>query len=409
MSDILVVDDEAVLARSIVSFMERRGFSASYAVDSRSAMAMVQRDRPRLIILDVRLGRDNGLDLLGWFKTTTPETQIVVMTGHGEIDIAVDAMKRGARDFLTKPAPLSTIATIAANLMLHDTTRPADARGVDRIMGRSSSAVDLRSAVRRFAPQIDALAPPSAVLMTGPRGAGKATIARAIFESAKVNRGPLTDADCAMGGAPLEAALSQSGGTILLRNVDALSPDDQLQLVQTMAKPDAPWVLATTSSNLAKLERSGAFRSDLLYRIQLAWIEVPPLSERSSDVLPIAEAFARQAAFRHGNDRPRLTADARVRLMEHDWPGNLSELENCMERAVLRAGNNVIDADDIQILMSDDTAAGVPNLVQMEEVALNKALAATRGNITRAAALLGISRDTLRYRIEKYDILRPQR
>ncbi len=409
MSDILVIDDEVVLARSIVSFMERRGFSASYAVDSRSAMAMAQRDRPRLVILDVRLGRDNGLDLLGWFKTEAPETQIVVMTGHGEIGIAVDAMKRGARDFLTKPAPLATIASIAANLMLDDVTRPADARGVDRILGRSSTAVDLRAAVRRLTPQIDAFAPPSAVLVSGPRAAGKATIARAIFESAKIQRGLLIEADCTLGGAQLDAALAHTGGTILLRHVDALSPEDQVRLAQTMAAPNAPWVLATTSCNLAKLERDGSFRSDLLYSIQVAWIDVPPLSERTSDILPIAEAFARQAAFRHGRDRPRLTAEARVRLVEHDWPGNLSELENCMERAVLSAGNNVIDANDIQILMSDDGEAEVPNLVQMEEVALNKALAATHGNVTRAAALLGISRDTLRYRIEKYDISRPQR
>ena len=409
MSDILVVDDEVVLARSIVSFMERRGFSASYAVDSRGAMAMALRDRPRLVLLDVRLGRENGLDLLGWFKTEAPEAQIVVMTAHGEIGIAVDAMKRGARDFLTKPAPLSTIASIAANLMLDDVSRPADARGVDRILGRSSSAVDLRAAVRRLAPQIDALAPPSAVLVSGPPAAGKATVARAFYETAKIQRGLLIEADCTLGGAQLDTALARTGGTILLRHVDALSHGDQVRLAQAMAAPNAPWVLATTSCNLAKLERDGGFRADLLYRIQVAWIEVPPLSERTSDILPIAEAFARQAAFRDGRDRPRLTPAARVRLVEHDWPGNLSELENCMERAVLSAGNKAIDASDIQILTSDDSEAHVPNLVQMEAVALNKALSATHGNVTRAAVLLGISRDTLRYRIAKYDISRPHR
>jgi DNA-binding NtrC family response regulator len=408
MSDILVVDDEEVLARSIVSFMERRGFSASYAVDARSAMAMAERDCPRLVILDVRLGRDNGLDLLGWFQASAPETQIVVMTGHGEIGIAVDAMKRGARDFLTKPAPLATFATIAANLMLHDTTRPAETHGADRILGRSSAAVDLRAAVRRLAPQGDSPTAPASVLVTGARGAGKATVARAIFEAAKGDRGPLAEADCTLGGAALDAALTQAGGTILLRHIDALSADGQTRLMRAMTEPDAPWVLATTSGNLAKQERDGTFRADLLYRIQVGWVDVPPLSERNSDILPTAEAFARQAAHRGGLDRPRLTADARVRLVEHDWPGNLSELENCMERAVLCARNNPISADDIQILRSRNSAADVPNLLQMEEVALNKALAATRGNVTRAAALLGISRDTLRYRIEKYDISRPQ-
>ncbi|MFM7444952.1 MAG: sigma-54-dependent transcriptional regulator [Tabrizicola sp.] len=402
MSDILVVDDEEVLARSIVSFMEHRGFSAGFAVDSRGAKAMAEREKPRLVLLDVRLGRDNGLDLLGWFQTQTPETQIVVMTGHGEIGIAVDAMKRGARDFLTKPAPLTIIAGIAANLMLKEAGRPDDVRGVDRILGRSSAAVDLRAQVRRLAPHTETVAPVP-TLITGTRGSGKATVARALFETAKGNRGPLTEVDCSLDDDALEAALQQAGGTVLLRHVDALAPVHQARLTPRLGAPDSPWVLATTTGNLAKLEREGAFRSDLLYRIQVGWIEVPALSERNSDILPIAEGFARQSALRLGLDRPRLTAEARVQLVQHDWPGNLIELENCMERAVHRAGNNPIDAEDIRVL-SGDAAAEVPNLVQMEEMALSKALAATHGNKTRAAALLGISRDTLRYRIEKYNI-----
>jgi two-component system response regulator AtoC len=402
MSDILVVDDEEVLARSIVSFMERRGFSAGFAVDSRGAKAMAEREQPRLVLLDVRLGRDNGLDLLGWFQSQTPETQIVVMTGHGEIGIAVDAMKRGARDFLTKPAPLTIIAGIAANLMMKEVGRPGEVRGVDRILGRSSAAVDLRAQVRRLAPQTEAVTPVP-TLITGPHGSGKATVARALFETAKGNRGPLTEVDCSLNDDALEAVLQQEGGTVILRHVDALPLMQQVRLTARMSASDSPWVLATTTANLAKLEREGVFRPDLLYRIQVGWIEVPALAERNSDILPIAEGFARQAALRLGLDRPRLTAEARVQLVEHDWPGNLIELENCMERAVHRAGNRPIDAEDIRVL-SGDAAADVPNLVQMEEMALSKALAATHGNKTRAAALLGISRDTLRYRIEKYNI-----
>jgi DNA-binding NtrC family response regulator len=402
MSDILVVDDEEVLARSIVTYLERRGFSAGYAVDTKSAMTMAGRDQPRLVILDVRLGRDNGLDLLGWFQAYAPEAQIVVMTGHGEIGIAVEAMKRGARDFLTKPAPLATIATIAANLMLHDTTRPAEMQGADRILGRSSAAVDLRAAVRRVAPAADSVCS-AAVLVSGPRGSGKATVAQAVYETARGERGPLTQADCTLGGADLDQALAQRGGTILLRHVDALPPEVQARLMATMASPDAPWVLATSSDSLA---RAGGFRADLLYRIQVGWIEVPALAERNSDILPIAEVFARLSAQSHGCDRPRLTTQARVKLVEHDWPGNLTELQNCIERAVLQARNVPIGTEHIQLL--DGNTADVPNLVKMEEIALHKALSATKGNVTRAAALLGISRDTLRYRIEKYDISRPQ-
>ena len=174
-------------------------------------------------------------------------------------------------------------------------------------------------------------------------------------------------------------------------------------MLATLAAPDAPWVLATSTDSLA---RAKGFRADLLYRIQIGWIEVPALAERTSDILPIAEVFARLVAQSHGCDRPRLTAEARVKLVEHDWPGNLTELHNCIKRAVLQARNAPIGAEHVQLL--DGKATDVPNLVKMEEIALNKALSATRGNVTRAAALLGISRDTLRYRIEKYDISRPQ-
>ncbi len=408
MSDILVVDDEEVLARSIVSFMERRGFSASYAIDARSAKALADRDRPRLVILDVRLGRDNGLDLLGWFKTVSPDTQIVVMTGHGEIGIAVDAMKRGARDFLTKPAPLATIATIAANLMLHEAARPAEPFGVDRILGRSSAAVDLRAAVRRLAPRCDGVLAPPSMLVTGPRGAGKATVARALSEAARISRGPLTEVDCRRADDQLGAALAQKGGTLLLRHVDALTPEAQTGLALSMATPDGPWVIATTSANLARRKRDSAFRPDLYYRIQVGWIEVPALAERSSDILPIAEAFARQAAHRHGCEWPRLTAEARVRLVEHDWPGNLTELAACMEWAVQRAGNAPIGAEHIQILPAGGSATEGPATAGSEEHALNEPSSSRRGDVARGTTVLGIGRERLRHRVEKHNKARPQ-
>ena len=151
MADILVIEDEDVLARSIVSFLERRGFSAAFAVDAQSALAMFKREAPRLVILDVRLGRDNGLDLLVILRAQNPELQVVVMTGHGDVTIAVEAMKRGARDFLMKPAPLAMIAGMAADLILQDAARPSDPTGLERIVGRSSAAIDLRAAVRKLA------------------------------------------------------------------------------------------------------------------------------------------------------------------------------------------------------------------------------------------------------------------
>lgn len=406
MTDILVIEDEDVLARSIVGFLERRGFSAGFAVDGQSALALFRRERPRLVILDVRLGRENGLDLLPTLRGINPEAQIVVMTGHGDVGIAVEAMKRGARDFLMKPAPLAMIAGMAADLILQDSARPLDVTGVERIIGRSSSAIDLRATLRRLATAAEGQQPPG-VLLTGPRGSGKALAARALYETVQDLRGRLESVDCSLGEGQVEAALAAGAKVLILRHVDALGEEDQGRLVRALDTDPGLWVIATTSRNLGALERKGGFRPDLLYRIQVGWVDVPSLADHSSDILPLAEEFARRTAFRFSRSRPRLTGEARVKLLQHDWPGNVAELENCIERAVIQSSDGMIAAGDIKIIdQTEQDEAAVPNLTKMEETALVKALRVTGGNVSRAAEMLGISRDTLRYRMEKFGISR---
>ena len=141
MSDILVIEDEIVLARSIVSFLERRGFSARFAVDAASAKAQFDQGAPRLALLDYKLNEDDGIDLLRWIGQLHGTTKVVMMTGHGDIDVAVRAMKSGARDFLVKPTPMAAIAAIASELMLDEIQGGLDRTGVDRIIGRVLSSV----------------------------------------------------------------------------------------------------------------------------------------------------------------------------------------------------------------------------------------------------------------------------
>lgn len=411
MSDILVVEDETVLAKSIVAFLERRGFSARFAVDAASARAMFDRQVPRLVILDYKLNGDDGIDLLRWMRQKDDRVQVVMMTGHGDVAVAVLAMKAGARDFLTKPAPLASIAGIASELMLEDMAPGLDATGVDRIVGRSSAANSLRKQVTRLAGAAPTGGTRPGVLIVGPRGCGKELAATALHEST-AEPGPLIRVDCSLlddgATAQLTDAVRQAeGGTLLLRRVCQLSPLAQASLLRLLDRSGRPpSLIATTENHLAG---GDTFLPDLLFRLQVGWIDVPALAERTADILPIAEVIARRIARASGQARPRLAGGARARLLEHDWPGNVAELVNCVERAMLMRDGDVIEAAHIRPASQTAPRSGddpLPTLSDLEQGAIRKALHRTGGNVSRAAQMLGVSRDTLRYRMEKFDMQR---
>lgn len=401
MSDILVIEDEVVLARSIVSFLERRGFSARFAVDAASAKAQFREAAPRLAILDYKLNEDDGIDLLRWIGQKHAATQVVMMTGHGDVDVAVRAMKAGARDFLVKPTPMASIAAIANELMLDEMQGGLDRTGVDRIIGRSSAANSLRATIRTLGKPASVR---PGILIMGPEGSGKSLTALALHEMAASDT-TLSTLDCTVSDvADLESHYAEGrGGTLLLRHVSDLSDHAQARFLQMLQKDATPPALIATS--IKHLLPGNGFLPELLYRIQVGWIDMPPLSDRAADVLPIADYFARLKARETGQTRPRFTAAARAKLLEHDWPGNVAELRNCIERAMLLQKEGRIDAADIRAITAAETR-DIPTLIELEKGAISKALARTGGNVSRSAELLGITRDTLRYRMEKLELSR---
>jgi len=395
------IEDEAVLARSIVSFLERRGFSARFAVDAASARAQFEQAAPRLAILDYKLNEDDGIDLLRWIGKRFLQTQVVMMTGHGDIDVAVRAMKAGARDFLVKPTPMTAIASIAGELMLDEMQGGLDRTGVERIIGRSSAANAVRATIRK-------LARPAAqrpgVLIMGPEGSGKTLAATALHEAVAPDA-VLSTFDCTLAEiSDLEARYqAAAGGTLVLRHISDLSETGQARLLQLLQRDEAPPALIATS--IDHLLPGRGFLPDLLYRVQVGWIDMPLLSDRAADVLPIADYFARRIARDTGVARPKFTAAARAKLLEHDWPGNVAELRNCIDRAMLVHMDGQIDAGDIRPIAATETRE-MQTLQELEKSAIAKALARTGGNVSRSAELLGISRDTLRYRMEKLSLSR---
>lgn len=407
MADIVIVEDEPVLARSIVTYLERRGYVADFALDIRAAQALMERQRPRLVILDYRLEGENGLDLLAWIRARFADTQVVIMTGHGDIDTAVKAMKAGARDFLVKPVPLATLATMARDLRIDEMAPWADPVGLDRIIGRSGETAQVKATLKRLAEQARALGGTApGVMIAGAAGTGKMTAARALAEAALLTlpaaTGTIAEFDCRSDDVDRLRHDLTGAATLILRRVDHLPGPAQAMLAGVLDRPDMPWTIATTTTDLTRRGGEGGFDAGLLYRLQVEWVDLPPLANRPADIMPLAETVARRAARRYARPRPRFLPEARARLVGHDWPGNVAELVNVIERAVLSVEVE-IGPDDIRFLGAVPGPA-VPNLRRMEEEALETALSAAGGNVSRAARLLGISRDTMRYRMEKFGL-----
>lgn len=446
MTKVLVIDDEEVLARTICSYLRKRDIEAIYVLNAREALTTFSAFRPDVTLLDYRIGCDDGIGLLERFRANSPTADVVMMTGHGDVAIAVNAMKSGARDFLSKPVPLSTIASLIAEIKNGPARGVATSSGNDRqisntaILGRSTAVDEARKTIEQIvAAARAATAAPPPVLITGESGTGKELVARALHRDGPRSKRPFVAVNCA--SLPRELVESElfghekgsftdaktakpglfeaaHGGVLFLDEVGDMPADAQAKLLRVLEnrtfrrvgalkeQPADVWVVAATNRNLAERVGSGNFRSDLLYRLQVLWVDLPSLRERGSDVLMLAEHFLREAAARYGRTATPLATDARAKLVGHSWPGNVRELRNVMERALLINDDDEIRAGSIQLTdrvpSGPGSESGDITLQDVEMNALKSALSRCDGNVSRAAGLLGISRDTLRYRMQKF-------
>jgi DNA-binding NtrC family response regulator len=419
--------------------------AALSAADAISKFAAL---KPDIIFLDYRIGQDDGIGLLERFRAMSPDVSVVMMTGHGDVGIAVRAMKSGARDFLTKPVPLSTVAALIVTHARQPGPRPSLVRpSATRacgaaILGRSAAIDDVRRSIGRIANAVTASsAVPPPVLITGESGTGKELVARALHESGPRARGPFVAVNCASlpselveselfgheKGAFTDAKAAKPGlfeaahgGVLFLDEVGDMPPDAQAKLLRVLEnrafrrvgslkeQQTDVWVIAATNRNLAERAAQGTFRSDLMFRLQVLWVDLPSLRERGSDVLMLAEHFLAEAAARYGRPVPALSKEARAALVGHSWPGNVRELRNVMERALLINDADEIGESCIQLPETSGFSASPAHedrtLHDVEVSTLKTALSRSEGNVSRAAGLLGISRDTLRYRMQKFGL-----
>ena len=437
---VLVVDDDRNLRLILCDRLRARGHDSSAVGNLADALDALARESFHLLCLDAYLPDQRDLAGLDAIRSRHANLPVVVMTAHGSIDLAVEAMRKGAQDFITKPLDFARLELIVERVLSSgellsevDYLRRAADQPFSEIVGANGGLAAVMEQVRRVA-AID-----GTVLLRGETGTGKEVIARAIHRHSPRRSRPFVVANSAAiprdlmesqmfghkRGSFTGAVDDHSGsfetagdGTLLLDEIGDLSPDLQAKILRvledgsfqkvgasTMLRSRAR-IIAATHQPLEKLMEEGRFREDLFYRLNVHPIDLPPLRERREDLPALADYFLRQAS--RGARAPMLAGDAVALLEQHPWRGNLRELRNCMERLILSPVGERITAAELEPLLHHRRAArtelpALP-LRELEERAIRSALARCGGNRTKAAEALGIGRRTLQMRLKEYGL-----
>ena len=455
---ILIVDDDPVTCELLCEVFEREGFAARSEQSGEAALATLNGQSPDVILSDIRMKtRVDGLALLDRVRRELPSTPVVLMTAFGSIDTAVRAVKEGAFDYVSKPFDLDTmVATVWRALAARSQESASEGEEEadepelsPRLVGRTPAMLEIYKLVARVSDSS------SAVLVTGESGTGKELIARAVHTHGRRHAAPFVAVNCgALTETLLESELfghvrgsftgavankkglfeQAGGGTVFLDEITETSPALQVKLLRVLQEREvvpvggsAPVkvgarIVAASNADLERLCDEGVFRRDLLYRLNVIQIHVPPLRERREDI-PLLVAHLLRKHTPEGETPPTVDEGAMSYLVSYFWPGNVRELENVIERAItLRQGGRISSEDlppkvlsgeaaEAGTQPSDDLAGlfvGLPTIDEVERRYLLLVLEATGGNRTRAAEILGINRRTLyrmaaRFRIDLED------
>jgi two-component system response regulator PilR (NtrC family) len=445
----LVVDDERDIRELLVLTLGRMGIRVDTAADLAGARAQLGSEKYDLCLTDMRLPDGSGLELVSQISQRYPDTPVAMITAYGNVEAAVDALKAGAFDFVTKPVDLAVLRRLVQNALdLGERRRTAQPTTI-RLVGESARMQQLRATIAKLA---RSQAP---VYIAGESGVGKELVARLIHEQGARSGGPFVPVNCgAIPGELMESELfghrkgsftgahadkeglfqSANGGTLFLDEVAELPLHLQVKLLRVIqeksvrpvgAPAEIPLdvrILSATHKNLGGLVEEGRFRHDLYYRINVIELLVPPLRERRDDIPLIADAILARLATESGETGLRLAPEALALLRAHAFPGNVRELENILERAVAMCEAGQIGPDDLGLAAgspagearesvspvvraSPEATSALPEaLEQVERETIRKALESCRYNKTKAAAQLGITFRALRYKLKKLEI-----
>jgi two-component system response regulator PilR (NtrC family) len=458
---VLLVDDEAGLREMARVMLTRAGYAVTLAQDAETALSLIEasgEDSFDLVLSDLHMPGKTGLDVLRAARDHDPSTQVVLMTAFGSVGSAVEAMKSGAYDYIEKPfkqAPLLSLLEKAAekralmreNVWLKKVLQSQQGR-FEQIVGQSRSMRQMFDLIQRAAPAR------TTVLITGESGVGKELVARAIHQRSG-RKGPFVAVNC--GAIPADLIESElfghlkgsftgamrdkvglfvaaSTGTLFLDEVGEIPLPLQVKLLRALQErrvqsvgsvqetPIDVRIVAATNRDLAVEVQNRRFREDLYFRLNVIQLRVPPLRERREDIPLLIEHFLSRFCDEHGKHIQSIHADALNLLLAYNYPGNVRELENIIERAVTLELGDIITADvlpypmiqkenllqaAVQLALPDDGLDLEAMVAKLEETLIQKALKRTHGNRTEAARLLGISFRSMRYRLDKYGITSP--
>jgi DNA-binding NtrC family response regulator len=445
MRTVLLVEDHAESRSSLAWVLEKNGYAVLPVSNGRAALAAARRESLHALILDLKLPDMDGTAVLDGVLEQHPGLPAVVVSGFGTVDSAVEAMKRGASDFLTKPLDISgLLATLgrqieraaASGAVATPPSRASAEMEALGIFGRSRAMLELFDTVKRIARH------QSTVLLVGESGTGKELVARAIHALGPRRAGPFVAVNCATLAEPLlESELfghergaftgadlakpgvieTADGGTLLLDEVNEMGLGCQAKLLRALERREFRRVggtskiavdihlLAASNASLEPLVEGRRFRADLYYRLNVVTLTVPPLRDRKDAIPVLAERFLEDAARRAGLPRKRLTADARAQLERHAWPGNVRELRNCMESLTLTCPRDVIDAADLPPSVRGRSAAALVQLpvgTRMEDAEreIIRRTIDAYPTLRESARVLGIGLRTLHTKIRRHGL-----
>jgi DNA-binding NtrC family response regulator len=438
----MVVDDTEGIRDLLSAILEREGYETILKASAAELIAAFTQTQPDIILLDLVLPDGDGLELLPQIKKQWPDTEVIVLTGHATFDAAVEATKRGAYHFQNKPFDTKTLLLSVERAMEHKrlNEEARSLRTALATMSGGAAPIFQSPAMKTVVRDLEKVAPSDvAILITGESGTGKEVIADLIHALSPRRKGPLIKINCAAlprelieselfgsvkgaftgANADREGLFKQAqGGTLLLDEISEMPVDTQSKLLRVLQEKEVRpvggrasyksdcRVIASTNRETAEAIKLGKLREDLYYRICAISIHLPPLRERREDILPLANAFLKRYGSQAGREMTGFSPEAADALRAFDWPGNVRQLQNEIQRAVLMGDRSVVDTRDLAItaVMSQKDNPDLTLMEAMERNAIIQMLKETGGNKLETAKRLGIGRQTLYNKIKIYGI-----